>query len=542
MDINHIKKVANSLSKLIDDNEKVALPIFAAKLAKASAAHPEDQTLGVMADITSRMANGKKLFISRAEIRDLYTRLYSRNSKFAELFSAELGQVEKVAAPTLHNREGNDEDLTILNRAYDKVVDPTLANALNTMFGNKTRAYSDAAAEDATAVCARECSSAKFAAKIAVSNGNADFIICRASFETPKGQTSVFVPIELSAGRALIPSIFIGNQGPEDFSRANLGKYITANAGQKLNVNDSVVFRAVESTKSGDIAKISSVDIALIKMNSEKETQSEYSSNGVYFQKVASEDKNLVVGTPTYKDDEISSFAAAFDSSTGVAKFKFGPDVVNRGRDVISNKLSGMGLKNHQISILNSDDAGIVYAVSLNSGKVAFKVPVKVVAGKVMPPTLLISNGALESFSQEGIKSLFTKESTDYAVAAVASPLYGLKVSELVQSVRAAMGEQNYTKAEDALNILSQSGDDKAYQTAFALFTNGLNITKVASTQAKCCMIVKNASSKHELCGHTGLPLHKVYQDKNGDCHPLYRRGMEDTKEGAYFLNSKIFF
>jgi len=117
-----------------------------------------------------------------------------------------------------------------------------------------------------------------------------------------------------------------------------------------------------------------------------------------------------------------------------------------------------------------------------------------------------------------------------------------LKASELVQLVREAVAEENLDKAEDALNVLSESGDDKAYQTAFAEYTNGLGIAKTATQAATCKMIVKNASSKHELCGHTGLPLHKVYQDKNGDCHPSYRRGMDDTYEGAYLQNSKIFF
>jgi len=543
MDFNHIKKVANSLSKLIEDSEKIALPIFVAKLAKASELYPEDQTIGVMADVTARMASSKKMFISRAEIKDLYNRLYSRNTKFAELFKNELGSIEKAVAPKVNNREGNDEDLTILSKAYDKVVDPALANALNNAFGNKVKTYTDTSADSAKTICTRECSINKLASKVDVANGNEDFIICRVAFETPKGQTSVFVPIELSAGKALIPSIFIGNNGPEDFSKTNLAQYVFSNAGKKLNLNENVVFQAVESAKSGNIAKISSVDLAVTKMHSQKETKADYFANGVYFQKVAEEDKSLTVSTPKYKDDEVESFAKAFDSPLGVAKFKFGEEKVKLGRTIISNKLNGLNLNNHQISVFDSEEAQIVYAVSLNNGRVAFRVPVKVVKGKLLDPTLLISNGAVESFSKEGLDLLFKKEAIDFKTAAVASPLYGLKASELVQTVREAMGEQNYAKAEDALNILSQSGDDKAYQTAFTLYANGLNMTKVASGQeCKCNMVVKSSASKHALCGHTGLPLHKVYQDKNGDCHPLYRRGMDDTHEGAYFLNSKIFF
>jgi hypothetical protein len=55
-------------------------------------------------------------------------------------------------------------------------------------------------------------------------------------------------------------------------------------------------------------------------------------------------------------------------------------------------------------------------------------------------------------------------------------------------------------------------------------------------------MLIKNSKvSEHSICGHTGLPIHKVFQDKNGNCQPLYRRGMDETYEGASFMNAKIF-
>ena len=47
MNNNEIKNVVNSLSKLIDDNEKVALKVFANKLSSASLEYPEDYTIGI---------------------------------------------------------------------------------------------------------------------------------------------------------------------------------------------------------------------------------------------------------------------------------------------------------------------------------------------------------------------------------------------------------------------------------------------------------------------------------------------------------------
>jgi hypothetical protein len=123
-----------------------------------------------------------------------------------------------------------------------------------------------------------------------------------------------------------------------------------------------------------------------------------------------------------------------------------------------------------------------------------------------------------------------------------ASPLYGIKPSELVNIVKNAIAESNYIKAEDALNVLSDSDDEKAYEVALAAFTHGLGHKGEEVEQpSKCAMIINSSSSQHEICGHTGLPTHKVYQDKRGDCQPLYRRGMDESYEGASFMDSKVY-
>jgi hypothetical protein len=542
MDFNQIKNIASTLSKIVDDNEKILISSFAEKLSQASEEYPEDQTIGVMLNVVSRMTGGNKLFITKAEIKDLYKRLYSRNTKFAEIFSHELGQIEKLATPKTYNRD-NVENLSLVKEAFEKIVDPTLANALDSIFGNVVRGHTEKAATAAKSICARVCANVKLSSTVDIVNSDNDIIVCKASFETPKGMTSVFLPIEVNAsGQAVLPEVFIGNAGPEDLTTKNLTTYIASNAGKKLTVSDKIVLQAVRSIKDNGIEKISNVDMALIKFNSEKDAKTDYFANNVLYQNVQAEDKNLVVNTPKYKDKDIETFAKSFDSAIGVASFSFGKEKVDSGRIVISNKLNSFGLKAHQISVFSSDEKSITYAVSINNGKLAFRVPVNVENGKIIEPNLMIASGMIESFSKDGLNSLNKKEAKDYKTAAVASPLYGLKASELVELVREAVAEENLAKAEDALNVLSESGDDKAYQTAFAEYTNGLSINKVATQTVSCKMVVKNASSKHELCGHTGLPLHKVYQDKNGDCHPLYRRGMDDTYEGAYLQNSKIFF
>ena len=51
-----LQQLVGSLAKAINANERLAAPIVAAKLAKCSAAYPQDKTLGMMARVVHEMA------------------------------------------------------------------------------------------------------------------------------------------------------------------------------------------------------------------------------------------------------------------------------------------------------------------------------------------------------------------------------------------------------------------------------------------------------------------------------------------------------
>ncbi len=128
MTFDKIQQLVGSLAKSMEANERIATPILAAKLAKAVDAYPGDQTIGAMSSVVSKMAENNTLFIRRAELKALYTKLHSRNTKFAELFQDELGAVEELATPTINKRDDAKE----LNPF--QVGDAVLANALTSVF------------------------------------------------------------------------------------------------------------------------------------------------------------------------------------------------------------------------------------------------------------------------------------------------------------------------------------------------------------------------------------------------------------------------
>ena len=252
--------------------------------------------------------------------------------------------------------------------------------------------------------------------------------------------------------------------------------------------------------------------------------------------RVNGEEYHPDVQLPRYH--QFDSFEKQFTSPQGHSTWQFGENV-SIARDHLMRQLRSFGYAKSQVVVSNSDDNTVFYGVSLYSGNTAFTVPVKMANGKIQYPTVLLCNGSLTSFDREGIEELVASQRTDNKVAAVASSFASLKPSEVLQSLRVAIAETNYAKAEDALNVLANSDDPKAHAMGFQMYFNAL--AGNVKSESKCSKLMKTANSEHPICSHTGLPAHKVYQDKDGFCRPLYRQGMDETYEGASFMNAKIF-
>lgn len=534
MSLDKMQKLISSITKAAEDNQKIATPVLAIKLAKYQQEYPYDHTIGSMSRVIDKMASNNNLFINRKDLKDLYNRLYSRNTKFAQLFSEELGYEEVETKPTEIKRDDSSEV-----NVYEP-ADSILSNALNSVF-DKTiplKMYSQAAANKALKQINTKLDSINVKpTSLNVNDGNEKFLVLKADYETPKGITSFYVPVEVNESDIIESDIFITNAGMQDLNNKNVKKYVLENAGSKLNVTGALLLSVLNTTASNN-KEITDTEIALTKLNAIRQGKSEFFQNQVIGQTLNTQ-ASADVALPKYEESEL--FEKKFSTPKGIAQFRFG-DKINIARDNLIQDLKAMGHNNVQVSVSDSNDNTIFYSVSLDYGKVAFTVPIKTNKQSISKPSVLLCNGTVSAFCKESINDMYVSNQTDYKAAAVASPLFDLKPSELINNIREAVEDGQNEKAEDALNVLANSNDEKAYAIGFKLYMDGLGAKKAeASQKCTCSMIIKNASSKHPICGHTGLPLHKVYQDKDGNCRPLYRRGMEETYEAATFMNAKIF-
>src|ERR1700722_19746348 len=220
-----IQQLVSTIAKSVESNERLATPVLAVKLAKCVVANPHDQTIGMVARVIKDMADKNTLFIRRAEFKDLARRYHSRNSKFAELFQEELGEAPAEPTVTLSQR-----DDSLKTNPYE-VGDQVLANALNSVFDKNAplKMYSQPLADKALKSVGNSLDAWNLSpVSLTVAAGNEKFIVIQADYETPKGVTSFFVPVEIENKGIVEASVFMGNAGPQELNHNTIKPYLTS--------------------------------------------------------------------------------------------------------------------------------------------------------------------------------------------------------------------------------------------------------------------------------------------------------------------------
>lgn len=533
MSVDKIQQLVGDLAKAMNANEKLATSLVAARLSKAANAYPQDKTIGMVSRVVQDLSH-RNAFMRKSELKSLYHQYHTVGTKFAELFQDELGEAPAEPTVTTYQR-----DESVQANPYE-VGDQVLANALESAFDKHIplKMYSQPVATKALKSVGTTLDAWNLRpTELSVGSGNDKFIVIKADYETPKGITSFYVPVEVAKNEVVDPEVFMGNTGPEDLNHTTIKAYLTQQAGRTSKIGAGDILAALTAATSAK-REVSAAELALTRLNATRQGKSEFAGSpdmwlGMKVEAAPKPDVELP------KSDEFFSFEKEFTSPKGLAAFRFGAEKVAAARTHIVRELQSLGFATPQVLVTGNDENTIHFGVSLDTGKVAFTVPVKVVKGNVQKPTVLLCNGSLASFDKEGINSLVSQNKYDSKVASVASTMASLKPSEILNGLREAVESGNHAKAEDALNVLANCGDQRAYDVGFQLYMAAMAGHKTATT--KCSKMIKSAVSEYPVCTHTGLPINKVYQDKDGHCRPLYRQGMDETYEGASFINAKIF-
>lgn len=561
-----IIKIAGELNGAINNNEKFAVPVLAARATKGALNHPGDETLRLMSNVLSKMSESGKLFITKGEFNQLYNSVATKTTKAASYFKDEIQKKEEVQ----QTRKMAGEELSDFNMYYG--ADETVLNAFSSLWDDsgkiskkaEYKGYNPKVAEKANYITDLQFAKLGVSTKeVKTFAGTDKFILCDAVCETPKGEAHIVVPVEISASGVLIPVMFINRHGFVDLNENTLDTHFKDFAGKNINVNAEKIFELLHT--ASEIETVDETELQILAaQQAVKEDRKIDTSLADLLSVVGQEDivKSASTGDYSGYNNVLSQLLAATEvkadkavveklssylqSNTGLADISFGKDVVETGRNLIANKVLSFGY-NPQITVSASDHNSITYAVVIatGSGPLGFEVISEVENKKANSPYIMAISDKVYDFSREGLEHAITDRVNDNRVLAVVSPLYELKSSEVVEVIKRATAKKDYKTAEEALNVLCEKADPEMYALALVEYMKGLNgeITKEAchSENCKCSRIVKSSNREKLLCGHLNLPLEQVYQDKYGNCIPKYRKNMSDTYEGVLFNTSKIF-
>lgn len=550
---------ANQINDNLKQSEKLPLPLLSVRAKKAALANPEDQSLRLISNVLSKMAENGKIFITRKEFNQVFTKFASYNDCAANYFNDELDKPAELPQRKLAGESIVDDYKGLYSEA-----DASLSNALTSLWderGNpqagEYKYYDPSMAKQATTVTNLELSRIGVNPKaVETFAGTKSFIVCNAKYETPNGEASILVPVELSKSGALIPTVFVSKDGFANLDKNTVTEHIKAYAGRRFTVDSGALLNALSnmqkvSTMDDFEIKVLAMQEAINSKKIKKEASVEgtmhFASNGIFMQEVDSNDGHML---EMPKAEGVEKFASSLTSNRGVAEFIFGKDIVETGRKAIASKLASFNY-NSQVSVASCDDndPSITYAVKLNTknGPVGFEAMAEVRNGMVIMPSIVAIADKAYDFTKSGIDKIANANDTDYKAIAVVSPMYELKPSEILENIRKAADLGDYKTAEEAFTVLAEKADRETYQAAMTEYMRSVNassnnkLQKTASAKSSCKMIVQASTHSCPLCGHLNLPLDKVYQNEKGECVPLYRKAMDDTYENVLLNTSKIF-
>lgn len=497
MNFQEIGRKFEELAKKASDEEKFLTEFVRGKVSRAAEEHPYDMPIKTAAHIFKKIAS-EKLLITRKEVKDLYKGLYQHGSSLGDVLASELGGDRDeaiVSKAKYYNRDGETEPSGVIEKER-ALSNQIIFNALSSAFegSGELRIYSEVAAERAKKVCLAKLTLASLEPKsIDILTGNESFILCRANYETPRGMASVIIPTEIVGDKAMFPSMFLGQDSFVDFKADLIRNHIVSTAGLSFKIDSKKVLAALSTAKNGIKKICSDVEMAAVRVMSDKYSTGSNDPNSILG--ISLDEPGNIIEDPEFeKGEEHFEFSKRVTSPAGAASFLFGDRAVNAGRDVIFRKMAQFGYPNVRVKVLECSGNEIRYAVGIGTS-IGMMVPITVSERKeIIPPKIAIASGEIKDFSKEGVDYLVKSAAPDVKMLSASSYSAGLRPSELIQQVKDSVYNGNYSRAEDAINVLATM-DPVAHKVAVSIMLEGLSGRGTESFDKVASINKENSSS-----------------------------------------------
>jgi hypothetical protein len=450
--------LAKKLLDKLDNGDEFLLGDVHRQVRAAYERFPEDTVIRQMSFVVEKMAekNSPATIVSQKQLSTIYNDLVrlSGDTKFRNVLGHLILNAPEQRKVATELRNDSEKAIDVKD-----LIDPAARNVLEATFDADlaAKAINKELAEKGVDYVKAELKSLGAAAIVKVAGGDAKRLFYSASFDAPRGVVSVYVPVNVTGDKFVLPTTFIDDAGEKQLTKANLSASIARRGG---DVN-------------GIVGSFKQAELGLPELKLGK------------------------VAMPT----ELAHLTSDFEDAVLETTSSFGREAVGMGRKLVANELRMAGFKNAQVRFGSDSNDSIVYVASINTpnGKAEIEVPVELKAtmdDKYVPliPTVFAYNETLMDFNAANLQK-FALSAVSEAVTP--SGMYSFMVlPELKEELVKAASNSEFGICEEILGHIGATFGSEVHKNAIADYQYVLSVkSKVAAQQAQNVEIAKQAGT-----------------------------------------------
>lgn len=432
------------------------------RVGQARSAFPHDQAFSTLEFMLEKRAKreGSLALISQAELDEIFTDVSSLGNR--ELFREELGDLLLTSAP--EKVVANNEDLMTSRRSGGEelqLTDPSAADALYGLFDEQAVvAAKGGFVDNGRRGLELELESLGFGnPEVQVVARDQNFVIYAAAIDSTHGRISAYVPAEVKLGSVLMPSVFVSGRDFLDLTGQNLRVHAQGVAIGRKSAQPHEILKTLNALagKQDEIQKAASTD----------ETHIHLTQPELYGQQV--DDEVQLLETPKVAmPKELEHFTEGqMREILAEAGLSYDASLVSAVKLTVATELRTMGLQFGKVVIASEFPGGLLVAANIvgKGGTKTIEVPVEIVNGQVLAPSVFTSGPIAQPFDQASLRAFATGENNGQFNAAYSTKV-GLSFKDLHGLMLRSAAYGNFVEVEEALAVIAEEYGAELHRVA----------------------------------------------------------------------------
>lgn len=446
------------------------------RVREASNRFPHDGAIRTVQSVLERRAAGGHSLstISQLEFQEIYNEISGLGRP--EIFREALGDMLLVSAPeaTTHYNEEFASSLRSSGTELD-VADPNLTESLAGLFDDPSKLAQGSFIDNGRKGVELELRSLGFAQpSVEVATRNDRFVIYTAAIDSPSGRFAALIPAEIKLGSVLLPTVFVSGSQFLELTPDNLRAHaqMVASSGRQTHPQKilDTLTAAVEQTEAVQKLATASSDDFEASMAIPELLRPEIKEDP----RPAELDLHVQAEVPQALEHFTEGMLRDVLAEAGLS---FPPALVAQAKSIVSNELHTMGIACRKVAVASEFDGGVMVAANIAGpgGAKTIEVPIEIVNGRTLMPSVFTSGVHAKPFDEENLKS-FAMNREEGQFSAIMSDKYGMSFKDLHNMAMKSAAYGKFVEVEESLAVISERFGDQFYKVAFNDLMGLLNI------------------------------------------------------------------